>query len=185
MTQETVRPETGQAETVLRDAAPGTPIIDIQNIDKWYGQHHVLRGVSMQVQPGQKVVIVGPSGSGKSTLIRCINRLEEFQKGEIIVNGHHLTSARELPAVRREVGMVFQGFHLFPHMSVLDNVMLAPVKLRGLARAQAQERAMSLLERVGIAEQAHKHPPQLSGGQQQRVAIARALAMQPLSLIHI
>ncbi|MFC6616380.1 amino acid ABC transporter ATP-binding protein [Deinococcus radiophilus] len=139
----------------------------------------MLRDVKMQVGSGEKVVIVGPSGSGKSTLIRCINRLEEFQQGDIVVNGHRLSETRNLPLVRREVGMVFQQFNLFPHMSVLDNVTLAPVKLRGLSPAQAQERAMSLLKRVGIAEQAHKFPPQLSGGQQQRVAIARALAMQP------
>ena len=155
------------------------PIIDIQGLGKWFGKHHVLRDVKMQVGSGEKVVIVGPSGSGKSTLIRCINRLEEFQQGDIVVNGHRLSETRNLPLVRREVGMVFQQFNLFPHMSVLDNVTLAPVKLRGLSPAQAQERAMSLLERVGIAEQAHKFPPQLSGGQQQRVAIARALAMQP------
>ncbi|RTR27069.1 amino acid ABC transporter ATP-binding protein [Deinococcus radiophilus] len=155
------------------------PIIDIQGLGKWFGKHHVLRDVKMQVGSGEKVVIVGPSGSGKSTLIRCINRLEEFQQGDIVVNGHRLSETRNLPLVRREVGMVFQQFNLFPHMSVLDNVTLAPVKLRGLSPAQAQERAMSLLKRVGIAEQAHKFPPQLSGGQQQRVAIARALAMQP------
>lgn len=168
--------ELHSADAALHSAAP---IIDVQAINKWYGQHHVLKNVSMQVLPGQKVVIVGPSGSGKSTLIRCINRLEEFQQGEIVVNGHRLTQARELPSVRREVGMVFQGFHLFPHMSVLDNVTLAPIKLRGLGRAEAQERARGLLERVGIGEQAQKFPGQLSGGQQQRVAIARALAMQP------
>ncbi|UFA51434.1 amino acid ABC transporter ATP-binding protein [Deinococcus radiophilus] len=154
-------------------------MIDIQGLGKWFGKHHVLRDVKMQVGSGEKVVIVGPSGSGKSTLIRCINRLEEFQQGDIVVNGHRLSETRNLPLVRREVGMVFQQFNLFPHMSVLDNVTLAPVKLRGLSPAQAQERAMSLLKRVGIAEQAHKFPPQLSGGQQQRVAIARALAMQP------
>ncbi|WP_326493033.1 amino acid ABC transporter ATP-binding protein [Deinococcus sp. SL84] len=157
----------------------GEPIIDVQNLNKWYGQHHVLKNVNIQVQPGQKVVVVGPSGSGKSTLIRCINRLEEFQQGDIVVNGHRLTEARNLPLVRREVGMVFQSFNLFPHMSVLDNVMLAPRKLRGLSEADAKARAAALLERVGIAEQAAKFPGQLSGGQQQRVAIARALAMQP------
>ncbi|MFC6592299.1 amino acid ABC transporter ATP-binding protein [Deinococcus lacus] len=154
-------------------------VISVQQLDKWFGKHHVLRKVNLDVLPGQKVVIVGPSGSGKSTLIRCINGLEAFQGGEITVNGQRLTQTRDLAAVRREVGMVFQGFHLFPHMTVLENVMLAPVKLRKLPQAQAQQRAQGLLERVGIAEQAHKHPAQLSGGQQQRVAIARALAMEP------
>ena len=161
--------------------ATGTaaPIVKVENLSKWFGKVQVLYGVNMQVQAGEKVVIVGPSGSGKSTLIRCINRLEEFQQGEVTVNGHRLSDAQNLPIVRKEVGMVFQSFNLFPHMSVLENVSLAPVKLRGLSEADAKARAEGLLERVGIAEQAAKFPPQLSGGQQQRVAIARALAMQP------
>ena len=156
-----------------------TPIIQIQNVSKWFGTHQVLTDVNLDVQAGQKVVVLGPSGSGKSTLIRCINRLEEFQKGEIVVDGHRLSTLKRLEPVRREVGMVFQQFNLFPHMSVLRNVMLAPIKLRGLSESAAEERAMTLLRRVGIQEQAHKMAAQLSGGQQQRVAIARSLAMEP------
>lgn len=156
-----------------------TPIIQIQNVSKWFGPLQVLKDVNLTVNTGQKVVVLGPSGSGKSTLIRCINKLEDFQQGEIVVDGHALSTMQRLEPVRREVGMVFQGFNLFPHMTVLRNVMLAPIKLRGLSEKAAEERAMALLGRVGIAEQAQKHPAQLSGGQQQRVAIARALAMEP------
>lgn len=156
-----------------------TPIIQIQNLNKWFGSQQVLKNINLDVQAGQKVVILGPSGSGKSTLIRCINRLEEFQQGEIVVDGQRLSDHRQLELVRREVGMVFQQFNLFPHMTVLRNVMLAPIKLRGLSEQAAEERALALLRRVGIQEQAHKHASQLSGGQQQRVAIARALAMEP------
>ncbi|WP_291426833.1 amino acid ABC transporter ATP-binding protein [Deinococcus sp.] len=155
------------------------PIIQMQQVGKWFGTHQVLTDVTLNIEAGQKVVVLGPSGSGKSTLIRTINRLEEFQKGEIIVDGHHLSTLKKLEPVRREVGMVFQQFNLFPHMSVLRNVMLAPIKLRGLSESAAEERAMTLLRRVGIEEQAHKQASQLSGGQQQRVAIARALAMEP------
>ena len=155
------------------------PAIQIRQLSKWFGPLKVLDGVNLDVQTGQKVVILGPSGSGKSTLIRCVNRLEEFQEGEVTVHGQPLSGLRHLEAVRREVGMVFQQFNLFPHMTVLRNVMLGPVKLRGLSEAAAEERALHLLRRVGIEEQAHKHPAQLSGGQQQRVAIARALAMEP------
>lgn len=154
-------------------------IIQIRDLSKWFGPVQVLRGVNLNVAAGQKVVVIGPSGSGKSTLIRCINRLEDFQQGEVTVDGHALSGLRRLEPVRREVGMVFQSFNLFPHLSILKNVMLAPVKLRGLNPAEAEKRARALLERVGIAEQAAKFPPQLSGGQQQRVAIARALAMEP------
>lgn len=154
-------------------------IIQIRGLNKWFGRLQVLREVNLEVAAGEKVVIVGPSGSGKSTLIRCINRLEDFQQGEVIVDGISLSSARNLEAVRREVGMVFQQFNLFPHMTVLENVALAPQKVRGWPRAKAEQKAVELLERVGIADQAHKHPGQLSGGQQQRVAIARALAMEP------
>ena len=155
------------------------PIIRVQGLNKWFGQAHVLKDIDLEVGSGEKVVVIGPSGSGKSTLIRCINKLETFQRGEVTVDGHALSTLRRLEPVRREVGMVFQQFNLFPHMSVLKNVMLAPMKLRGLSEADARARAMTLLERVGIAEQAHKASAQLSGGQQQRVAIARALAMEP------
>jgi general L-amino acid transport system ATP-binding protein len=155
------------------------PIIRIRNLEKWFGKHQVLRGIHLEVLPGEKLVIIGPSGSGKSTLIRCLNGLEEFQQGEVVVDGVSLKEARKLSTVRREVGMVFQQFNLFPHMSVLQNVTLAPVRVRGLEPEEAKRKALALLERVGIADQAHKYPAQLSGGQQQRVAIARALAMEP------
>ncbi|WP_309569823.1 amino acid ABC transporter ATP-binding protein [Deinococcus sp.] len=155
------------------------PIITIHGLNKWFGALHVLRDVNLTVNAGQKVVVLGPSGSGKSTLIRCINKLEDFQQGEVTVDGHPLSTMKRLEPVRREVGMVFQQFNLFPHMTVLRNVMLAPIKLRGLSEAEAEGRAMTLLRRVGIEEQAGKHASQLSGGQQQRVAIARALAMEP------
>lgn len=154
-------------------------IIQIQGLNKWFGRLHVLREVNLEVAAGEMVVIVWPSGSGKSTLIRCINRLEDFQQGEVFVDGIPLRSAQNLEAVRREVGMVFQQFNLFPHMTVLQNAALAPQKVRRWPKEQAERKAMELLERVGIADQAHKYPGQLSGGQQQRVAIARALAMEP------
>jgi general L-amino acid transport system ATP-binding protein len=156
-----------------------SPIIQIKGLNKWFGKLHVLREVNLEVGAGEKVVIVGPSGSGKSTLIRCINALEEFQQGEVVVDGISLGSAKNLAAVRREVGMVFQQFNLFPHMTVLRNIELAPIKVRRWSEQKAQKKALELLERVGIADQAQKHPAQLSGGQQQRVAIARALAMEP------
>ncbi|HLO47939.1 MAG TPA: amino acid ABC transporter ATP-binding protein, partial [Kamptonema sp.] len=156
------------------------PVIVAENVHKWYGQFHVLRGVSMTVNRGEVVVVMGPSGSGKSTFIRTFNALEEYQQGKITVDGIELShDLRNIEAIRREVGMVFQQFNLFPHLSVLQNVMLAPVWVRRRPKQQAEESAMQLLERVGILEQAHKYPGQLSGGQQQRVAIARALAMQP------
>ncbi|MCL6526585.1 MAG: amino acid ABC transporter ATP-binding protein [Thermaceae bacterium] len=154
-------------------------MIQIKGLNKWFGRLHVLREVNLEVAAGEKLVIVGPSGSGKSTLIRCINRLEEFQQGEVVVDGIPLSSAKNLEAVRREVGMVFQQFNLFPHMTVLHNVTLAPCKVRGWSLEKAERKAQELLERVGIADQARKYPAQLSGGQQQRVAIARALAMEP------
>jgi general L-amino acid transport system ATP-binding protein len=157
-------------------------MISIQNIHKWYGPYHALRDVSLSVKQGERVVICGPSGSGKSTLIRCINRLESHQQGQIIVDGVELTAhakARNVTAVRREVGMVFQQFNLFPHLTVLENLMLAPIWVRKLRAAEARETAMHYLNRVHIAEQADKFPGQLSGGQQQRVAIARSLCMQP------
>ncbi len=155
-------------------------IITCRDVHKWFDDFHVLKGVTTSVKRGEKVVILGPSGSGKSTFIRTINRLEEHQRGDIIVDGVELTDdVRNIDAIRREVGMVFQSFNLFPHLSVVSNITLAPMKVRRWSRHQAEEVAMSLLERVGIPEQAAKYPSELSGGQQQRVAIARALAMQP------
>jgi general L-amino acid transport system ATP-binding protein len=156
------------------------PIIICQDVHKWYGHFHALRGITMQVMKGEVIVIFGPSGSGKSTFIRTINRLEEHQKGQIIVDGIELTrDVRNIEKVRMEAGMVFQQFNLFPHMTVMDNITLAPIRVRKWSREKAEEIGMQLLERVGIPEQANKYPAQLSGGQQQRVAIARALAVQP------
>ena len=155
-------------------------IIICRDVHKWFGSFHVLKGITTSVSRGEKVVILGPSGSGKSTFIRTINRLEEHQRGDIIVDGVELTDdVRNIEAIRRDVGMVFQSFNLFPHLTVMQNITLAPMKVRKWSRSQAEETAATLLERVGILEQALKHPAQLSGGQQQRVAIARALAMQP------
>lgn len=160
--------------------ASGEPIIIMRDVHKWFGEFHVLKGINLEVGRSQKVVVCGPSGSGKSTMIRCINRLEEHQRGEIIVDGIELTSdVKNVEAIRREVGMVFQSFNLFPHLTVLENLILAPMWVRRVPRKEAEELAMSLLERVKIPEQAHKYPGQLSGGQQQRVAIARALCMKP------
>lgn len=156
------------------------PIIVVENVNKWYGEFHVLKDFSMMVQPQEVVVIIGPSGSGKSTFIRCINRLEEHQEGLIMVDGIVLShDVRNIAEIRRETGMVFQQFNLFPHMTVKDNIILAPMKVRHWPRDKAEAKAKELLERVGIPEQADKYPGQLSGGQQQRVAIARALAMEP------
>lgn len=155
-------------------------IIICRDVHKWYGDFHALKGVSLTVLRGEVIVIFGPSGSGKSTFIRTINRLEEHQKGEIIVDGILLSDdIRNIEAIRSEVGMVFQLFNLFPHLTVLQNITLAPIWVRKWPKAKAEQIAMELLERVGIPEQARKYPGQLSGGQQQRVAIARALAMQP------
>ncbi|MEG4815501.1 amino acid ABC transporter ATP-binding protein [Microcoleus sp. K5-D4] len=155
-------------------------VIVAENVHKWYGQFHVLRGVSLTVNRGEVVVVMGPSGSGKSTFIRTFNALEEYQQGKITIDGIELShDLRNIETIRREVGMVFQQFNLFPHLSVLQNVMLAPVWVRRWPKKKAEEVAMQLLERVGILEQAKKYPGQLSGGQQQRVAIARSLAMQP------
>jgi len=159
---------------------PANPILILDQVHKSYGAQHVLRGVSLTVTEGERVVICGPSGSGKSTMIRCINRLESHERGRILVDGVELSdNARDLQRVRQEVGMVFQSFNLFPHLSILENCTLAPIRVRGLKRAEAEALAMTLLERVRIPEQAHKYPAQLSGGQQQRVAIARALCMTP------
>jgi general L-amino acid transport system ATP-binding protein len=160
------------------------PIIILRGVHKWFGQFHVLRDLNLDVWKGQKVVVCGPSGSGKSTMIRCINRLEEHQRGHIVVDGIELTNdVRNVDAIRREVGMVFQHFNLFPHLTVLENLTLAPTWVRKVAKNEADAMAMELLERVGIPEQAHKYPGQLSGGQQQRVAIARALSMRPVIML--
>jgi general L-amino acid transport system ATP-binding protein len=154
--------------------------IDIVGMNKWYGDFHVLRDIDLRVMKGERIVIAGPSGSGKSTLIRCINRLEEHQKGRIAVDGIELTNdLKRIDEVRREVGMVFQHFNLFPHLTILQNLTLAPIWVRGIPKAEAEATAMHYLERVKIPEQAAKFPGQLSGGQQQRVAIARSLCMSP------
>jgi general L-amino acid transport system ATP-binding protein len=164
----------------MTQADQGGPIIVCEGVHKWFGELHVLRGIDLTVDAGEVVVIFGPSGSGKSTFIRTINRLEEHQRGRIVVDGIELTNdIRNIHAVRSEIGMVFQQFNLFPHLTVLENITLAPIRVRRWRRERAREAAMELLERVGIPEQAMKYPAQLSGGQQQRVAIARALAMQP------
>lgn len=158
----------------------GDIAIKIRDMHKWYGQFHVLKDINLDVQNGERIVVCGPSGSGKSTMIRCINRLEEHQKGDIIVDGVELTNdLKNIEAVRREVGMVFQHFNLFPHLTVMENCTLAPIWVRKMPKSDAEETAMKYLERVKIPEQAHKFPGQLSGGQQQRVAIARSLCMNP------
>jgi general L-amino acid transport system ATP-binding protein len=154
--------------------------IQIEGMNKWYGQFHVLRDIDLTVYRGERIVICGPSGSGKSTLIRCINALEEHQKGKIVVDGTHLSSdLKNIDKVRSEVGMVFQHFNLFPHLTILENCTLAPIWVRKIPKREAEETAMHFLTKVKIPEQAHKYPGQLSGGQQQRVAIARSLCMRP------
>ena len=154
--------------------------ITIENMNKWYGQFHVLRDINLTVNRGERIVIAGPSGSGKSTLIRCINALEEHQKGRITVDGTVLSSdVKNIDKIRSEVGMVFQHFNLFPHLTILENCTLAPLWVRKVPKKQAEETAMHFLEKVKIPDQAHKYPGQLSGGQQQRVAIARSLCMRP------
>jgi general L-amino acid transport system ATP-binding protein len=164
----------------MKDLKNAPDIIVAQDVCKFYGQFQVLRNVSTSVKKGEVVVVIGPSGSGKSTFIRTINRLEEHQSGRIFVDNIELTNdVRNIDVIRREVGMVFQSFNLFPHLSVLQNITLAPMRVRKLSKDEASEIAVGLLQRVGIPEQANKFPGQLSGGQQQRVAIARALAMQP------
>ncbi len=166
----------------VRADAPegGSRIIEVEGLNKWFGDFHVLKDIHLSMNRGEVVVVIGPSGSGKSTLIRCINRLEEHQEGRIVVDGVELTDdVRHIDQVRRETGMVFQQFNLFPHLTVLENVTLAPVRVRKWRKSRADERAMYFLEKVGIPEQARKYPGQLSGGQQQRVAIARALTMEP------
>ena len=156
------------------------PLIEFDGVNKWYGDFHVLRDIQLQVARGERIVICGPSGSGKSTLIRCINRLEEHQTGRLVVDGVELSDdVKAIEAIRKQVGMVFQQFNLFPHLSVLENLTLAPMWVGKVPKKEAEERAMAQLRRVRIAEQAHKYPLQLSGGQQQRVAIARALCLTP------
>ena len=160
------------------------PLIQFENVNKWFGKFHVLRDINLQVRQGERIVICGPSGSGKSTLLRCINRLEAHQEGKLTVMGIELTDdLRSIENIRRQVGMVFQQFNLFPHLSVLENLTIAPIWVEKISPALAQQRAMQELERVHIAEQAHKYPLQLSGGQQQRVAIARALCLNPKILL--
>jgi general L-amino acid transport system ATP-binding protein len=163
-----------------KSAAPDRLMIELRHVDKWYGAFQVLKDVSLAVRHGERVVVCGPSGSGKSTMIRCINRLEEHEKGQIFVDGIELTGdVGHIDAIRREVGMVFQQFNLFPHLTVLENLTLAPIWVRHMPKREAEELAMHYLERVRIPDQAAKYPGQLSGGQQQRVAIARSLCMRP------
>jgi len=172
---------TGEAPATRTGAGGGAqPMIELVNVNKWFGALHVLRDVTLTVAERERVVVCGPSGSGKSTMIRCINRLESHQEGQIIVDGIELTDdLKNIDAIRREVGMVFQSFNLFPHLTILENCTLAPIWVRKMPKKQAEELAMEYLTRVRIPEQAHKYPGQLSGGQQQRVAIARALCMRP------
>jgi glutamate transport system ATP-binding protein len=159
---------------------PRTPLVELDHVDKWFGELHVLQDIDLTVNRGEVVVVIGPSGSGKSTLCRAINRLETIDKGEIRLDGHPLPQeGKALAGLRAEVGMVFQSFNLFAHKTILENVTLGPIKVRGQKRSDAEKRAKQLLDRVGVGAQAEKHPAQLSGGQQQRVAIARALAMEP------
>jgi general L-amino acid transport system ATP-binding protein len=157
-----------------RDLSNSPNVIELRSVNKWFGQFHVLTDINLSVKQSEKIVVCGPSGSGKSTLIRCINRLEEHQEGDLIVDGITLTNdVKNIEAIRREVGMVFQSFNLFPHLTVLENLTLAPIWVKKMPKKEAEEIAMNLLERVRIPEQALKYPGQLSGGQQQRVAIAR------------
>jgi general L-amino acid transport system ATP-binding protein len=167
-----------------RTKALGRPIIECIDVHKWFGTFHALRGCNLTVREKEVVVVIGPSGSGKSTFLRCINRLEEHQRGTIRVDGIELTNdVRHIDQIRREVGMVFQSFNLFPHLTVMQNIVLAPLKVRRWKRPHAEDKAMYFLTKVGIPEQAHKYPAELSGGQQQRVAIARALTMGPQVLL--
>jgi len=170
MSSEQLRPEISSHKNV----------IEIQNLNKWYGNFHVLKDVNLTVKKGERIVICGPSGSGKSTMIRCINRLEEFQRGSLVVNGvEMIEDVKNIEAIRREVGMVFQHFNLFPHLSILENLTLGPIWVQKKPKEEAEAIAMKYLERVKIPDQALKFPGQLSGGQQQRVAIARSLCMSP------
>jgi general L-amino acid transport system ATP-binding protein len=172
MTDRSSEPQKSQTETLLA--------VEVIGLHKWYGEFHALRDINVTVERGERIVICGPSGGGKSTLLRCINRLEDWQLGRIVVDGIELTEdPKQILAVRRDVGMVFQQFNLFPHLTVLENCTLAPIRVRRMAKKDAEELAMRFLTRVKIPEQAHKYPGRLSGGQQQRVAIARALCMNP------
>jgi len=167
-------------ETIKTGRSPEDKIIEITSLHKWFGDLHVLNDINLTVYRGERIVICGPSGSGKSTLIRCINRLEEHQRGRILVDGIELTgNLKNIEKIREEVGMVFQHFNLFPHLTILENLALGPIWVRKVPKKEAEETAMYYLEKVHIAEQAKKHPGQLSGGQQQRVAIARSLCMKP------
>ena len=172
------------AASVAHDLSNAPSVITLTGVNKWFGQFRVLSDINLDVKEGEKIVICGPSGSGKSTLIRCINRLEEHQAGDIVVDGVTLTNdVKNIEAIRREVGMVFQSFNLFPHLTILENLTLAPIWVKKMPKRDAEEIAMNLLKRVRIPEQALKYPGQLSGGQQQRVAIARALCMRPKSML--
>ncbi len=173
-------------EVVQADSAPakpqrnGEPIISFRQVNKWFGKLHVLKDINEDIYPGEVVVIIGPSGSGKSTMLRCINRLETIQSGRLVVDGYEISNPKvNITPVRAEIGMVFQHFHLYPHKTVLENIMLAPMKVRKIPQAEAKSIALELLKKVGIPEKAEAYPAQLSGGQQQRVAIARGLAMRP------
>jgi general L-amino acid transport system ATP-binding protein len=169
-----------QGQSMENSKATAETAVKLTEVHKWYGEFHVLRDINLEVKRGERIVICGPSGSGKSTMIRCINRLEEHQKGQIIVDGIELTNdLKRIDEIRREVGMVFQHFNLFPHLTVLENCTLAQIWVKKTPKKEAEETAMKFLERVKIPEQAHKFPGQLSGGQQQRVAIARSLCMKP------
>lgn len=179
-TENVVDPSELHVDRSLMQVSKTDVAVEITNMNKWYGDFHVLKDINLKVMRGERIVIAGPSGSGKSTMIRCINRLEEHQSGKILVDGIELTNdLKKIDEVRREVGMVFQHFNLFPHMTVLENITLAPVECGKMTKADARERALSLLERVGLSEKADAKPASLSGGQKQRVAIARALAMDP------
>ncbi len=169
-----------QSTTAQRAGVAGPPMVELLGVNKWFGEFHVLRDINLTVGRGERIVICGPSGSGKSTMIRCINRLEEHQKGRIVVEGTELTNdLKKIDEVRRDVGMVFQHFNLFPHLTILENCTLAPIWVKKMPKREADEVAMKYLTRVKIPEQALKYPGQLSGGQQQRVAIARSLCMSP------
>ena len=179
-TENVVDPNEIHVDRSLLHVSKTDVAVDIINMNKWYGDFHVLKDINLKVMRGERIVVAGPSGSGKSTMIRCINRLEEHQSGKIIVDGIELTNdLKKIDEVRREVGMVFQHFNLFPHLTILENCTLAPIWVRKMPKKKADEIAMHYLERVKIPEQARKYPGQLSGGQQQRAAIARALAMEP------
>ncbi|MBL4645197.1 MAG: amino acid ABC transporter ATP-binding protein, partial [Rhizobiales bacterium] len=177
---DTITKNKQEASEQLASSASTEVVIDLDNVNKWYGEFHVLKDINLAVHKGERIVICGPSGSGKSTLIRCINRLEEHQEGTIVVDGITLDkNLKNIDHIRTEVGMVFQSFNLFPHLTILENLTLGPIWVRKMPKAEAEAKAMEYLERVKIPEQAAKFPGQLSGGQQQRVAIARSLCMNP------